>query len=401
MLSSLAVGQTRISGFLNSEDCLCTLQIMQALGTKIEQEDETTYIVEGRGGRFLKAAEALDCGNSGTSMRLITGLLAPQPFSSVLFGDASLSRRPMKRIVEPLQKMGAEIICEGSQFLPPLKIDGRALKPISYHMPIASAQVKSGILLAGLQTEGITTVTENAASRDHTERMLKYLQASIAHENNVITLHGGHRLQANNISVPGDFSSAAFWLAAAAAFPNSRLAIYNVGLNPTRTGLINVLVRMGAKINEDIINEDMEPVGNLFVNGGDGLKGAQIGGAEIPNVIDELPILAVVGALAEGRTVIRDAKELRVKETDRIAALATNLRAFGVEVEEQPDGLIITGKAKLKGARVKSFGDHRIAMAFAILGLFSKGETIIEDTACIATSYPTFERDIATIISGK
>ncbi|MFZ5807529.1 MAG: 3-phosphoshikimate 1-carboxyvinyltransferase [Verrucomicrobiota bacterium] len=403
ILGGMASGTTRVTGFLNSEDCLCTMSIMEALGVKVDRLSETSYIIEGRAGKLLRAAEALDCGNSGTSMRLLAGLLAGQPFTSVLVGDASLSRRPMKRIVEPLEKMGAAVVCEGKDFRPPLKIEGKSLKGISYRTPVPSAQVKSCILLAGLNAEGKTEVKEDFASRDHTERMLKHFQASITCENHTATLRGGHKLQANDVDVPGDISSAAFWLVAAAAFPGAKLTLHKVGLNPTRTGVLNVLTRMGARISEEVFDTGVEPMGNLFIHNGGHLKGTQIGGAEIPNVIDELPILAVAGALAEGTTIIRDAKELRVKETDRIAALASNLRAFGVNATEQPDGLIIEGKGnkKLKGARVQSYGDHRIAMAFAILGLFCKGETLIDDTACIATSYPTFERDIALAIKNQ
>ncbi|MFH1067145.1 MAG: 3-phosphoshikimate 1-carboxyvinyltransferase [bacterium] len=397
ILASFAMGTTRISNFLNSEDCLCTMQIMQALGTKADRVDDTTYIVEGRDGKYLKAAESLDCGNSGTSMRLIAGLLAAQPFSSTLFGDASLNKRPMKRIMDPLSKMGAEIICEGEDFRPPLRINGKPLQGISYHTPVPSAQIKSCVLLAGLQAEGKTEVEEDVATRDHTERMLRHFNASIQRQKNHITLYGQQRLQANDIDVPGDFSSGAFWLVAAAAMPGATLILDKVGLNPTRTGLLNILLRMGANIVENVNVLEAEPSGALVVKEGTTLKATVIEGAEIPNVIDELPILAVAAALAQGTTVIKDAQELRVKETDRIAAMATNLRAFGVRAEEQPDGLIIEGCPRPRGAKVNSFGDHRIAMAFAILGLFCDGETLIEDTACIATSYPTFERDLSRL----
>lgn len=401
IFTSLAAGPSRITGFLPSEDCLCTLRIMQALGTQIERLDETTFSVQGRNRKFLKPAEALDCGNSGTTMRLMAGILAAQSFETTMFGDASLTRRPMKRVVDPLTSMGAKITCKGENFRAPLVIQGSPLKGISYHTPIPSAQVKSCVLLAGLLAEDKTSVEEDLPSRDHTERMLRHFHASMAQEDRKTTVYGGHTLQAENIDVPGDFSSAAFWLVAAAALPGGRLFLHNVGLNPTRTGLLNILMRMGASITEQIRVAGPEPVGNLLIQEGSALHATEIGGDEIPNVIDEIPILAVAAALAEGTTLIRDAQELRVKESDRLKSLATNLRAFGVPVEEHPDGLTIEGKAPLHGARVTSYGDHRIAMASAILGLFAKGETIVDDVDCIATSYPTFPKHLELIKSGK
>lgn len=402
MFASFASGTSYITGFLPSEDCLYTVKIMRALGAHIDRVDETTLIIEGCNGRFLKPAEALDCGNSGTSMRLIAGLLAGQPFEATLFGDASLSRRPMKRVVEPLEKLGAHVTCKGESLRPPITIKGGHLKGITYKTPVPSAQVKSCVLLAGLQAEGKTTVEEDLLTRNHTEQMLRHFHASVVQEKkNTVTVYGNHPLNAENVNVPGDFSSAAFWLVAAGAFPGARVVLPNVGLNPTRTGLLTVLTRMGVNITEQVHYPGAEPMGSLIIQEGTLLRSTEIGGAEIPNVIDELPILAVAGALAEGVTVIRDAAELRVKETDRIAALAANLRAFGVEVEETPDGLAIQGRCKLRGARVSSFGDHRIAMAFAILGLFAKGETIIDDAECIPTSYPSFERDFARVMANK
>jgi 3-phosphoshikimate 1-carboxyvinyltransferase len=401
ILASFAAGRTRVSNYLASEDCLCTLNIMRALGTHVETADENTFIIEGRAGTYLRAAEDLDCGNSGTSIRLISGLLAGQPFESRLFGDASLSRRPMKRVVEPLTLMGARLVCEGENMRPPVRVIGGPLQGIDYKTPVPSAQVKSCVLLAGLQASGKTSVTEDYPSRDHTERMLRHFHASVQREENKVTVHGGHDLYANDLHVPGDFSSAAFWLVATAACPGARLVVRNVGLNPTRTGLLNILMRMGANISEQIDSPSVEPAGTLQISEGGTLRATEIGGAEIPNVIDELPILSVAAALAEGTTVIRDAAELRVKETDRIAAVARNLRAFGVPVEERPDGLAITGRAPLKGARVESYGDHRIAMAFSVLGLFSAGRTVVENTECIATSYPTFRQHLAQVIESQ
>lgn len=396
IFGSLAEGPSRITGFLPGEDCMSTLKAMQALGAHIEIIDPTTLYIEGKGPKLKASCEALDCGNSGTTMRLLAGVLAAQPFKTKLFGDASLSNRPMKRVMDPLSQMGAEVVALGKNNTPPLEIQGKPLKAIDYKSPVASAQVKSCVLLAGLYAPGTTRVTEPLQSRDHTERLLQHFHCHPVIEGNSVSVHGGTILHGNDLHVPGDFSSAAFWIVAAAACPNAHLVIRDVGLNPTRTGLLAVLLRMGAQIRETIETKSAEPLGRLHVQGRK-LKGTEIGGAEIPNVIDELPILAVAGALAEGETRITNAAELRVKETDRIKAMAGNLREFGVNVEELSDGMVIHGGASLTGARVKSFGDHRIAMACAILALFAKGETVIEDVDCIATSYPTFTRDLENI----
>jgi len=328
-------------------------------------------------------------------------VLAGQPFTSRLIGDASLSGRPMKRIVDPLTTMGAKIKGQGKTHTAPLEVTGGPLTGIDYTLPVASAQLKSCLLLAGLFAIGTTSITEKTPSRDHTERLLAHFHAppniDIDPETNAKTIRvrGGTKLHGRDFNVPGDFSSAAFWIVGAAAMPGADLMVTNLGLNGTRTGLLSVLTRMGAHINESISDSACEPFGNVRVFGRK-LRGIKIAGAEIANVIDELPIIAVAGALAEGDTEIRDAHELRVKETDRIAAMATNLRAFGVQVTEHDDGMTVHGGGaeKLAGAKVASFGDHRIAMASAILGLFSKGETTISDTGCIATSYPTFEDDL-------
>lgn len=401
MLASLANGISQIHGFLPSEDCLNTLHIMSALGAQIDRKSATDLTIRGCGGKLLKPSETLNCGNSGTTMRLLTGLLAAQPFESYLYGDASLNKRPMRRVVHPLSKMGVEITCEGDDFRPPLKVHGNsALTPIEYSMAVASAQVKSAILLAGLQTEGETSVIEPAPTRDHTERMLRHLHASLHQDGAKISIHGPQILEAETIEVPADFSSAAFWIVAAALSPKNRLTIHNVGLNPTRTALLKILMRMGAQIDEQIEAITPEPRGILHIRSAGPLRATILQKEEVANVIDEIPILAVAAALAEGTSILRGAEELRVKETDRIAALATNLRAFGVSLEEHPDGLVIEGnhgKTPLQGAKVQSFGDHRIAMAFAILGLFASGETIIEDTDCIATSYPSFEADLERV----
>jgi 3-phosphoshikimate 1-carboxyvinyltransferase len=333
-------------------------------------------------------------------MRLLAGVLAAQPFASRLIGDPSLSSRPMKRIVDPLRLMGANISGQGEKHTAPLDIKGGAekLTGIEYTLPVASAQLKSCILLAGLFAAGTTSVVETTPSRDHTERLLAHFHAppviDLDGETKTIRVRGGTRLHARDFTVPGDFSSAAFWIA------DADLTITNLGLNGTRTGLLGVLLRMGAHIHENISDSSCEPHGTIRVYGRK-LRGTKISGAEIANVIDELPIIAAIGAIADGDTEIRDARELRVKETDRIAAMATNLRAFGVNVTEHDDGMTVHGGGgeKLIGAKVASFGDHRIAMACAILGLFSRGETTIAETACIATSYPTFQDDLHKIAS--
>ncbi len=389
MFAALANGRAEITGFLPGEDCLSTMKAFQQLGIPIERTDETTVIIEGKRGHFTAPSGDIDCGNSGTTMRLMCGILAAQPFRSRLTGDASLSKRPMKRIIDPLTQMGAKITAEGEKGSAPLVIEGGPLKGIEYTSPVASAQVKSAVLLAGLFAKGTTTVTEPVLSRDHTERMLAWHLVRPRRNGLSVSVSGGQTLESRDFAVPGDISSAAFWLVAAAAQPGSHLLIKNVGLNPARTGVLAVLIRMGAHVSEIVEHSECEPSGTVEVRGTK-LRATVIAGAEIPNVIDELPILAVAAALADGRTIIRDAHELRVKETDRIAAVAKNLRAFGVLVDEKEDGMEIEGGAKLRGATVESFGDHRIAMAFAILATFAEGASHIRDTACVDTSYPGF-----------
>jgi len=402
LFSALADGTTVITGFLPGEDCVCTMRALQAMGCNIETDTATRLIVHGVNGKLRPPLEPLDCGNSGTAMRLMAGVLAGQNFTSRLVGDPSLSSRPMKRIVDPLTKMGAKIHGVGDKHTAPLDIVGQPLTGIEYTLPVASAQLKSCLLLAGLFATGTTSITEKTPSRDHTERLLAHFHAPPVidlkdeGQGKTIRVRGGSRLHARDFSVPGDFSSAAFWIAAAAALPGADLTITNLGLNGTRTGLLSVLLRMGAHINESISDSSCEPYGTVRVYGRK-LRGTKISGAEIANVIDELPIISAIGAVADGDTEIRDAHELRVKETDRIAAMATNLRAFGVAVTEHDDGMTIHGGSALTGAKVGSFGDHRIAMSCAVLGLFAKGETTITETGCIATSYPTFQEDLQKV----
>jgi 3-phosphoshikimate 1-carboxyvinyltransferase len=401
MLGALSNGTCRITNFLEGEDCLSTMEAFRKLGVEIEHPEPGTVIVHGTKGRFTAPISEIDCGNSGTTVRLMSGILAAQPFQTRLVGDASLSKRPMRRVIEPLTQMGGRLHADGANGTLPLVIEGGPLTGIRYELPHASAQVKSAVLLAGLFASGKTTVVEPATTRDHTERMLEFFQVRTLRNGNEITIHGGQTLESRDFHVPGDISSAAFWLVAAAARPDARLLIDNVGLNPTRTAILRVLITMGASVREIVENvTEGEPSGAIEVKGRK-LHGTVIEGDIIPNLIDEIPALAIAAALAEGKTTIRGAAELRVKETDRIAAIATNLRAMGVPVEEFDDGMEITGSAKLRGATMDSFGDHRIAMAFAIAGLFAEGETIIENVECVATSYPNFEETLRLVRSGK
>lgn len=404
MFAALCEGVTQIENFLPSEDCLASMKAMIALGADIEVLEAAkdgkglTLSVTGRGMKLREPAAPVDCGNSGTTMRLLSGILAAQSFECRLFGDDSLSKRPMKRVADPLSQMGARIEGHGERICAPLTIRGGELRPIIYPLPVASAQVKSAVLLAGLQAPGKTTVIEPAPTRDHTERLLAHFRIKTVRDGASVTIYGGQKPEPRNLTVPGDISSAAFWMVATAAVPGAQITIRNVGLNPTRTGVINVLLRMGAQIQDSVEHLDGEPTGNVIVKGGD-LNATVIGGAEIPNVIDELPVLAVAAALARGQTIIRDARELRVKETDRIAAVAHNLRLMGVPVDEFEDGMEITGGAPLMAAEIDSYGDHRIAMAFAVAGLFASGVTAINNTDCIATSYPGFENDLALFLN--
>jgi 3-phosphoshikimate 1-carboxyvinyltransferase len=392
IIAALSNGVCTLQGFLPSEDCMHTVNAMRALGIKIEQPEPTTLIVHGKR-RVLTAPKTdINCGNSGTTMRLLAGLLAGQTFESRLVADAGLSRRPMDRVIAPLSEMGASIIAEGPDQTAPLRVRGGSLRGIHYRPSVASAQVKGALLLAGLFARGKTTVEEPLPTRNHMEKMFNYfLVRTATEEAGSVTVFGEQVPESRDFAIPGDISSAAFWLVAAAAQRRGHLLIRHVGLNDTRTALLGVLLRMGAQVREAVEDVDqLEPRGIVEVTGFP-LKATVIQGKEVPRLIDELPILSVAGALANGRTVIRQAGELRVKETDRIAAIAHNLRAMGAQVGELNDGLEISGPAPLHGAQVASFGDHRIAMAFAIAGLFAEGETVVQDAECIRESYPGFE----------
>lgn len=402
IIAALSNGVCVLRGFLPSEDCLHTVQALRACGIKIEQPEPDMLVVHGKRRLLTAPPGDIDCGNSATTMRLLAGLLAGQPFDSRLVGEATLARRPMDRVIAPLRLMGANIVAEGPNETPPLRITGSSLKGIEYLSPVPSAQVKSAILLAGLFAKGRTTVKEPFPSRNHTELMLNYfLVRTVKEEDGAVTVFGDQVPESRDFTIPGDISSAAFWLVAAAAQPGGHLLVRDCGLNDTRTTMLGVLVRMGAQVREAIEDVDqIEPRGVLEVTGAP-LKGTVIQGKEIPQLIDELPVLAVAGALASGTTTIRHAQELRVKETDRIAAIAHNLRAMGAQVIELNDGLEIHGRGSLRGARVASFGDHRIAMAFAIAGFFADGETIVQDAQCVHESYPQFAHDLEEIGNPK
>ena len=403
MLGSLATGTTEIEGFLPGEDCLSTIRCFRSMGVQIEQNGSSVKVF-GRGLRELTApAGILDCGNSGTTTRLLSGVLAAQHFNSVLSGDASIQRRPMKRIMIPLRAMGADITSVSGNDCAPLSVHGKQLYGIHFNSPIASAQVKSAVLLAGLYASGQTTVTEPALSRDHTERMLRSFGAKVLTGNfedrPSVTVTETQNLYGTEISVPGDISSAAFFLVGASIVPGSEVVLRNVGINPTRDGVISALRAMGAKIEVlEVRNEDSEPAADLLVRYAP-LHGTEIGGALIPRLIDELPVLAAAAAVAEGRTVIRDAAELKVKESNRIRTMAEGLSRLGATVRETEDGLIIDGGAALHGGAVESYSDHRIAMSFAILSLVTDGEVRISDPDCVNISAPTFYEDLKSLLS--
>ena len=395
MLASLAKGKSEITGFLRSEDTMCTVNVFRALGVDIqERPDKSTFIVDGKGLDSLKEAQGfLDCGNSGTTMRMTSGILAGFPFMSILSGDSSLNNRPMGRIVKPLREMGATVLGRNNGEFPPLVISGGDLRPIIHKTPVPSAQAKSAVLLAGLFAEGTTEVLESARSRDHTERMLRAYGADVKVDALKVSVLGRPELTGHPIRVPSDFSSAAFFIAAALLVEGSNLTVRSVCLNPTRTGLLDVLRLMGADI--EVVGRDAisgEPVGDIHCKSSS-LKGIEISGDTIPSFIDEFPIFCVLAAAAEGETVIRDAGELRVKESDRINAMAEGLRAMGVEIEEFVDGMAIkgiSGRGRLKGATIHSHGDHRIAMSFSIAALIAEGETKIEDSHVVDVSFPGF-----------
>ncbi|MFS0576747.1 3-phosphoshikimate 1-carboxyvinyltransferase [Sporosarcina sp. 179-K 3D1 HS] len=396
MLGAIAKGKTNISGFLEGEDCLRTLDIFKQLGVSIER-DGTDVAIDSPGmADWHTPAGELYAGNSGTTARLMLGILAGSNVESVLTGDQYLSKRPMKRVTGPLLSMGASITAEGTDSdLLPLRVKGTPpLKAIDYKMPVASAQVKSAILFAGLRADGIVTVQEDSVSRDHTERMLQQFGVVLQKEGDTVSMEGGQTLAGTDVVVPGDISSAAFFMVAAAMVPGSEVVFTDVGLNPTRTGILDVLQAMGAQIEylEDK-GQQGEPYGTVRISHAD-LRGTEISGDIIPRLIDELPILALLATQAAGKTVIKDAEELRVKETDRIKAVVTELKKLGAAIEETEDGMIIEGPTPLSGGTLSSYGDHRLGMMAAIAALAASDAVTIEDPACIAISYPNFFEDL-------
>ncbi|MDO9066638.1 MAG: 3-phosphoshikimate 1-carboxyvinyltransferase [Chloroflexota bacterium] len=410
LLGALASGVTHATGFLPSADCLSTLACLTELGVRVERPTETSIVVHGVGmGGLAEPSRVLDCGNSGTTMRLLSGILAGHSFFSIVAGDESLHRRPMARIADPLRRMGATVLGRQGGNLPPLAIVGGRLRALDYRLPVASAQVKSCLLLAALFADGPTTLQEPSASRDHTERMLRAmgveLTTSAWPDGTSSTPAPGPvdirikqpqaPLRALDLAIPGDISSAAFFLVAAAIAPRSRLQIQNVGVNPTRTGILDVLAAMGAHISVE--NQRLaggEPVADLQVRTSD-LRATEVRGSLIPRLLDELPVIAVAATQAHGVTTVRDAAELRVKESDRISALVTELRKLGAMIEEFPDGFVVQGPAPLHGSVVDAHGDHRLAMSLAVAALVAHGETTILGAESIAVSFPGFERALA------
>lgn len=395
ILGALAEGSMRVRNYLCSEDCLNTLRAMQQLGAVVTPGGcPQDFTLTGTGMQPQAPERDIDCGNSGTGMRLMAGVLAALPFNSCLYGDESLQSRPMKRIIDPLSAMGARLTACGKKAgCAPLKIEGGTLHPIRYELPMASAQVKSAVLLAGMLAEGSTAVHQPAITRDHTERLFAHfgVPCTVSADGLDIAVTGPVRIKAADIVIPGDISSAAFWLVAASIVPGSEITLRHVGLNPTRDAIITVLRRMGADITISNRVDAGEPYGDITVRAAEKLTATTVLKEEIPNLIDEIPVLAVAAAFAEGTTVIRNAAELRVKESDRIATTAGNLRAMGAAVEEFPDGMEITGGKSLHGATLESYGDHRIAMGFLMAGLMAEGETTLLHCQNINTSYPGFE----------
>ena len=397
IFGSLAKGETKVYDILRGEDVLSTIQVFRDLGVSIEDDGEVIRI-QGRGFQGLSAPEhPLDMGNSGTSMRLISGVLAGQDFSATMNGDDSLSKRPMDRIAQPLRQMGVTLTGQGKRDLPPLTIQGNPkLQPISYRLPVASAQVKSALLFAALQADGQSTFVEKEKTRDHTEDMIRQFGGQIDVDGKTITIQGGQEFTAQTVVVPGDISSAAFWLVAGLIVPHSRIVLKNVGMNQTRTGILDVIVQMGGQVTiED--QDDIAKSATLVVETSS-LTGTVIKGELIPRLIDELPIIALLATQANGQTIIADAEELRVKETDRIQVVADSLNAMGANVQPTPDGMVITGPTPLHGAQLATYGDHRIGMMAAIAALLVQdGDVYLDRAEAINTSYPSFFNDLEAL----
>lgn len=404
ILNAIAQGNALVQGLSGGEDVISTVHCLQAMGVSIEPAGATgSYRIQGRGPTLEEPSDILDAGNSGTSMRLLSGVLASQSFASIITGDGSLRSRPMQRIVQPLKQMGAQIMGRQNDSLAPLVIRGGGLQGIEYDLPMASAQVKSAIMLAGLSAAGATTIHQSALSRDHTERMVSAMGGRVEENGLDLTIHPAE-LKAVDITVPGDISSAAFWMVAGLCHPNARILVRGVGLNPSRTGIVDVLKEMGAGDSLQLIDERTEggePVADILVTSTE-LHGIEIGGDLIPRLLDEVPILAVAACFATGDTVIRDAAELRVKESDRIATTASELTRLGAQIETTEDGMVIHGKgpetSSLSGAECESHGDHRLAMSMAVAGLITDGETTVHGAPDASVSYPEFWQDLNTLL---
>jgi 3-phosphoshikimate 1-carboxyvinyltransferase len=392
MFASLAQGKSIVRNFLRAEDPLSTMKAFACLGIGTSEEAGGDIVINGQGLHGLKEPfGVIDCGNSGTTVRLLSGILAGSPFFSALTGDDSLKQRPMARVITPLKTMGAVIAGRASDKYLPIAITGKKLRPIHYTMPVASAQVKSCLILAGLYADGTSTLTEPFKSRDHTERMLAAAGAAITVDGLTVSIQGGPALSPFDITIPADFSSAAFFMAAALMVPNSAILIRNVGMNPTRTGLLDVIREMGGSVALQNTREiSGEPVADIYCAYTGGLKAVKIAKEAVTSLIDEFPILCVLATQAEGVTEIRGAEELRVKESDRIKAMATELGKLGVEVQEYPDGIAIRGKSAMKGCAVESYDDHRIAMSMAVAGLVAEGTTTVNRASCVDISFPGF-----------
>ncbi|MEE3808968.1 3-phosphoshikimate 1-carboxyvinyltransferase [Lysinibacillus fusiformis] len=397
MFGAIASGTTTVEGFLLGEDCLSTIDCFQKLGVQIEVEGTNVTIHSPGMDGWQEPTDVLYMGNSGTTTRLMLGILAGSSVHSVMTGDASIGKRPMRRVIDPLRQMGAHITGRADGQYTPLAIQGTKLQAIDYKMPVASAQVKSAILLAGLRAEGTTIVREMEVSRDHTERMLRQFGAQVEVDNGVVSIEGGQSLSGTHVAVPGDISSAAFFLVAGAICEHSHVTLNNVGINPTRDGIVEVLEKMGATMtvtpNED---NQAEPTATIQMATST-LTGTTIEGDIIPRLIDEIPILALLATQAHGQTIIKDAEELKVKETDRITAVVTELKKLGAQIEATEDGMIINGPTPLKGASLRTYGDHRIGMMGAVAALISDGAVTLDDAQCIAVSYPSFFEHIEAV----
>ncbi|MDQ0218981.1 3-phosphoshikimate 1-carboxyvinyltransferase [Peribacillus cavernae] len=397
MFGALAEGETIISNFLAGADCLSTIACFRKLGVAIEEDGPLTRVFGGGMNGLVQPEQLLDVGNSGTTIRLMLGILAGRPFEATLAGDSSIAKRPMTRVVKPLRQMGAIVEGKNNGEFAPLTIRGGKLQGITYELPVASAQIKSAILLAGLQAEGETAVIEPTRTRDHTERMIVQFGGRVERDGNTIKVKGNQSFKAAHIDVPGDISSAAFFMVAAAITKDSEVKLVNVGLNPTRTGIIDCLKQMGANIEVEPVKSDGEPVGNIIVRSSS-LKGIEISGELIPRLIDELPIIALLATQAEGETVIKDAAELKVKETNRIDTVAKELSSLGADITPTDDGLIINGGVTLHGGTVSSHGDHRIGMMLAVAGLIARSEMNLLDASAIEVSYPQFFEHLSELI---